>query len=160
MCSEIQTSTEQIASTHNDTQIMAHAENGHLFTYALYLHREELRKRFNSPMGISRTKLLLTQELISKTKKNISKCSASDLQILSRETIFKKNLRREIARQRHRQYLQMMRLKHQQKENAMRTTNTNHNDCQQHRHEELHQRHPTMYQQFEHTSSNRRSYID
>ncbi|XP_058983404.1 uncharacterized protein LOC131804480 [Musca domestica] len=90
-------------------------QQGEAFTYALYLHREELR-RSRSSVGVKRTKLLLTQELISKTIKNINKCSADDLQILSRETIFKKNLHREIARQRHRHYLHMLRLKNQQQE--------------------------------------------
>lgn len=84
-------------------------------SYILYLHREELRKRKASCMRISRTKFQLTHELITKTVKNIHKCSADDLQILSRETIFKKNLRRQIARMRHFQYMQM--IKHQQQQN-------------------------------------------
>lgn len=85
------------------------------FTYALFLHREELRKSQVSSMRAACTKLLLTQELITKTVKNINKCSRDDLQILSRETIFKKNLHREIARQRHQRYLQRLRMQDQQR---------------------------------------------
>lgn len=83
-------------------------------TYTLFLHHEELRKRRCSSMRISRTKFQLTHELITKTIKNIHKCSANDLQALSRETIFKKNLRRQIARMRHMQHMQM--LKYQQEQ--------------------------------------------
>lgn len=77
------------------------------FSYILYLHREELRKRKASFMRISSTKFQLTHELITKTVQNIHKCSSDDLQILSRETIFKKNLRRQIARMKYHQLMQM-----------------------------------------------------
>ncbi|XP_013115817.2 uncharacterized protein LOC106093311 [Stomoxys calcitrans] len=71
--------------------------------YALFLHREELRKRRASASRVSRTKLLLTHELISKTLKNIDKCSPMDLLILGRETIFKKNLLRQMTHERQHQ---------------------------------------------------------
>ncbi|XP_046808709.1 uncharacterized protein LOC111687570 [Lucilia cuprina] len=83
-------------------------------SYMLYLHREELRKRKSSCMRISRTKFQLTHELITKTVKNIHKCSPDDLQILSRETIFKKNLRRQIARMKYHQLLQNAKYQKQQ----------------------------------------------
>lgn len=125
---------------------------GDAFNYALYLHREELRKRGKSSMSASRTKLLLTQELISKTVKNISKCSADDLRILSRETIFKKNLHRELARQRHRHYLQMLRLRNQQKENESRRNYDQSQTCQQQQ-----QSHEFQQQQFYSNTNNSRT---
>ncbi|XP_030373398.1 uncharacterized protein LOC115623267 [Scaptodrosophila lebanonensis] len=64
--------------------------------YALYLHREELRRRKIHSARTSMTKIQLTNELISKTKQNISICSNEDLQILARETLFKKNLQRHL----------------------------------------------------------------
>ncbi|KAM7356304.1 uncharacterized protein ACRADG_002108 [Cochliomyia hominivorax] len=86
------------------------------FSYILYLHREELRKRKSSFMRISHTKFQLTHELITKTVRNIHKCSPDDLQILSRETIFKKNLRRQIARMKHQQWMEMAKYHKQQQD--------------------------------------------
>ncbi|XP_058987300.1 uncharacterized protein LOC131806708 [Musca domestica] len=83
-------------------------------SYILYLHCEELRQRRMSMMRVSQTKLMLTHELITNTIQNIDKCSAEDLQSLSRETVFKNNLHRHIARQRHHQYLQMLRMRQKQ----------------------------------------------
>lgn len=88
------------------------------FSYALYLHREELRKRKISATRISRTKLLLTHELITKTVMNINKCSPDDLQMLSRETVFKKNLHRHILIQKQQQHMEMMRLQQQQQRHS------------------------------------------
>ncbi|XP_075163828.1 uncharacterized protein LOC142236499 [Haematobia irritans] len=76
--------------------------------YALYLHCEELRKRRTNSSRVSRTKLLLTHELISKTVKNIEGCTAHDLLVLSRETIFKKNLQRQMMLERQNQRKQMV----------------------------------------------------
>lgn len=65
--------------------------------YALYLHREELRRR-KAPHSArsSMTKIQLTNELIARTKQNINACSFEDLEILARETLFKKNLQRHL----------------------------------------------------------------
>lgn len=64
--------------------------------YALYLHRKELRSRKANTARTSITKIQLTSELIARTKKNISVCSNEDLEILARETLFKKNLQRHL----------------------------------------------------------------
>ena len=64
--------------------------------YSLFVYREELRKRKSSFLRLSRTKLLLTNGLISKTVKNINDCSADDLEALNREIIFKKQLMRQM----------------------------------------------------------------
>lgn len=64
--------------------------------YALYLHRKELRSRKANTARTSITKIQLTSELIARTKKNISACSYEDLEILARETLFKKNLQRHL----------------------------------------------------------------
>ncbi|XP_030566947.1 uncharacterized protein LOC115766989 [Drosophila novamexicana] len=64
--------------------------------YALYLHREELRRRKAHSARASATKIQLTSELIARTKQNIRVCSFEDLEILARETIFKKSLQRHL----------------------------------------------------------------
>lgn len=64
--------------------------------YALYLHREELRRRKLHSVRSSATKIQLTNELIARTKQNIRECSDEDLEILARETIFKKSLQRHL----------------------------------------------------------------
>lgn len=67
-------------------------------SFMLYLHREELRKRKPNFMRKACIKLQLTDQLITKTARNADKCSADDLDNMSRETIFKNKLRRHIAR--------------------------------------------------------------
>lgn len=64
--------------------------------YAMFLHREELRRRKINGSRVSVTKIHLTSELIAKTKQNIRQCSFEDLEILARETLFKKNLQRHL----------------------------------------------------------------
>ncbi|XP_020816436.1 uncharacterized protein LOC110190366 [Drosophila serrata] len=64
--------------------------------YAMFLHREELRRRKVHVSRVSVTKIHLTSELIAKTKQNIRQCSFEDLEILARETLFKKNLQRHL----------------------------------------------------------------
>ncbi|XP_017863813.1 PREDICTED: uncharacterized protein LOC108614279 [Drosophila arizonae] len=64
--------------------------------YALYLHREELRRRKLHSVRTSATKIQLTNELIARTKQNIRECSDEDLEILARETVFKKSLQRHL----------------------------------------------------------------
>lgn len=110
------TTNSATKSMHQQLQSLNHQQQQQQpgFSYILYLHREELRKRKSSFMRISRTKFQLTHELITKTVKNIHKCSPDDLQILSRETIFKKNLRRQIARMKHHQLMQMAKYQKQQ----------------------------------------------
>ncbi|XP_068148499.1 uncharacterized protein [Drosophila tropicalis] len=70
--------------------------------YVLFLHREELRRRSRKAPSArsSITKIHLTSELIARTKQNISKCSFEDLNILARETLFKRNLQRHLHHRR------------------------------------------------------------
>ncbi|XP_017053217.1 uncharacterized protein LOC108096267 [Drosophila ficusphila] len=64
--------------------------------YAMFMHREELRRKKVHASRASATKLHLTSELIARTKLNIRQCSNEDLEILARETLFKKNLQRHL----------------------------------------------------------------
>ncbi|XP_016939844.4 uncharacterized protein [Drosophila suzukii] len=64
--------------------------------YAMFMHREELRRRKIHVTRASATKIHLTSELIARTKQNIRQCSFEDLEILARETLFKKNLQRHL----------------------------------------------------------------
>lgn len=84
--------------------------------YALYLHREELRKRRISKARVSRTKFLLTHELINKTVRNINNCTAEDLQYLNRQAIFKKNLYRQLVQQKSTPNTEAQRMQQQQAE--------------------------------------------
>ena len=86
--------------------------------YALFVHRETLNMTKTGVMRKAYTKLQLTEKLITNAMKNALRGTASDLQILSRETIFKKNLKRHIARMRFDQFMQMKKIKQQQKEQA------------------------------------------
>lgn len=76
----------QVQQSHSDISFM------------LYLHREELRKRKPNFMRKACIKLQLTNELITKNARNADKCSTDDLHSISRQTIFKNKLRRQIAR--------------------------------------------------------------
>ncbi|XP_034483332.1 probable serine/threonine-protein kinase pkgA [Drosophila innubila] len=68
--------------------------------YVLYLHREELRRHKTQSTRASVTKIQLTSELIARTKQNINRCSNEDLEILARETLFRKNLQRHLHHRR------------------------------------------------------------
>lgn len=68
--------------------------------YVLFLHREELRRQKTHSARAAVTKIQLTSELIAKTKQNINRCSFEDLEILARETVFRKNLQRHLHHRR------------------------------------------------------------
>ncbi|EDV50953.1 uncharacterized protein LOC6543950 [Drosophila erecta] len=85
--------------------------------YAMFLHREELRRRKVHVSRVSATKIHLTSELIAQTKQNIRQCSFEDLEILARETLFKKSLQRHLYyRRMHIHKLMLSRKKQQAKE--------------------------------------------
>ncbi|XP_033156991.1 uncharacterized protein LOC117139007 [Drosophila mauritiana] len=64
--------------------------------YALFLHRQELRRRQMLYVQVSKTKIKLTKELIAEQKQRLASCSPEDLQILSRETQFKRQLQQKL----------------------------------------------------------------
>ncbi|XP_017028404.1 uncharacterized protein [Drosophila kikkawai] len=64
--------------------------------YALFLHRQELRRRQMLYTQVSKTKIQLTKELIAEQKQRLSSCSPEDLQILSREQQFKRQLQQKL----------------------------------------------------------------
>ncbi|EDV50958.1 uncharacterized protein LOC6544075 [Drosophila erecta] len=64
--------------------------------YALFLHRQELRRRQMLYVQVSRTKIQLTKELIAEQKQRLASCSSEDLQILSRQTQFKRQLQQKL----------------------------------------------------------------
>ncbi|XP_017840047.1 uncharacterized protein LOC108597942 [Drosophila busckii] len=68
--------------------------------YALYLHRAELQRRRTHYAKVSQTKIRLTNQLIDKLRQRMESCTYEDLQILVRETKFKRNLEEKL---RHRQ---------------------------------------------------------
>ncbi|XP_043650397.1 uncharacterized protein LOC122618213 [Drosophila teissieri] len=85
--------------------------------YAMFMHREELRRRKIQVSRVSATKIHLTSELIARTKQNIRQCSFEDLEILARETLFKKNLQRHLYyRRMHIHQLMLSKKKQQAKE--------------------------------------------
>ncbi|XP_043951233.1 uncharacterized protein LOC108035047 [Drosophila biarmipes] len=82
--------------------------------YAMFMHREELRRRKVHVTRASATKIHLTRELIERTKQNIRQCSFEDLEILARETLFKKNLQRHLYYRRMQIHQWMLNRKKQQ----------------------------------------------
>nr|NP_001097507.1 uncharacterized protein Dmel_CG34266 [Drosophila melanogaster]ABW08466.1 uncharacterized protein Dmel_CG34266 [Drosophila melanogaster] len=64
--------------------------------YALFLHRQELRRRQMLYVKVSKTKILLTKELIAEQRQRLANCSPEDLQILNRETQFKRQLQQKL----------------------------------------------------------------
>ncbi|KAM8710242.1 hypothetical protein ACLKA7_016955 [Drosophila subpalustris] len=86
---------EQSSATENPSQPISPTS-----AYVLYLHREELRRHKTHSARASVTKIQLTSELIARTKQNISRCSYEDLEILARETLFRKNLQRHLHHRR------------------------------------------------------------
>lgn len=66
--------------------------------YTLFLYREELRRRNTQYIRLSKTKIYLTDGLISKTVRNITRLNVEELKNLSREIMFKKKLRHQVKR--------------------------------------------------------------
>ncbi|KAH8397156.1 hypothetical protein KR215_009859 [Drosophila sulfurigaster] len=71
------------------------------FPYQIFLHRLELRKSEKdfSYLRLSRSKIMLTAQLIDKNIGNCNKlCTVDDLKVLSREVQFKKRLIKQVDR--------------------------------------------------------------
>ncbi|XP_051859569.1 uncharacterized protein LOC133844366 [Drosophila sulfurigaster albostrigata] len=67
-------------------------------SYHLFLYREELARRNARQLRLSRTKIDITEELISRTVKNIKTCSMDDLKAVNRELVFKRKLRNRVSK--------------------------------------------------------------
>ncbi|KAM7355815.1 uncharacterized protein ACRADG_001763 [Cochliomyia hominivorax] len=67
-------------------------------SYTLFLYREELRRSQTRFVSLSRTKISLTDKLISKSVRNLEKCSMEDLRAINREILFKKKLKYQMQR--------------------------------------------------------------
>lgn len=74
------------------------SKKGTSVSYTLFLYREELSRRNTRYMRLSKTKICLTDGLISKTIRNIPQCSVEDLKACSREMQFKNKLKQQIHR--------------------------------------------------------------
>ncbi|XP_061400292.1 uncharacterized protein LOC133336014 [Musca vetustissima] len=67
-------------------------------SYTLFLYREELKRTKASFKRLNRTKISLTDKLISKSVRNLEKCSTEDLRVINRELLFKKKLKYQMQR--------------------------------------------------------------
>ncbi|EDV95591.1 uncharacterized protein LOC6558090 [Drosophila grimshawi] len=67
-------------------------------SYHLFLYRVELARRQSRQLRLSRTKIEITDELISRTVKNIKTCSMDDLKAVNRELLFKRKLRHSVSK--------------------------------------------------------------
>ncbi|XP_017840049.1 uncharacterized protein LOC108597944, partial [Drosophila busckii] len=67
-------------------------------SYHLFLYREELARRNARQLRLSRTKIEITDELISSTVRNLKTCSIEDLKAVNRELVFKRKLRRNVSK--------------------------------------------------------------
>ncbi|KNC20655.1 hypothetical protein FF38_04815 [Lucilia cuprina] len=69
--------------------------------YTLFLYRQELKRTQKHYKRLNRTKLTLTDGLITKTLSSLKNCTADDLRALSREIKFKNQLKSELRRMNH-----------------------------------------------------------
>ncbi|XP_034656005.1 uncharacterized protein LOC117893484 [Drosophila subobscura] len=67
-------------------------------TYHLFLYRAELARRNARQLRLSRTKIEITDELISETVRNLKTCSMDDLKAVNRELLFKRKLRHNVSK--------------------------------------------------------------
>ncbi|XP_046808244.1 uncharacterized protein LOC124420162 [Lucilia cuprina] len=67
-------------------------------SYTLFLYREELRRNQTRYIRLNRTKISLTDKLISTSVRNLEKCSMEDLHAINREILFKKKLKYQVQR--------------------------------------------------------------
>ncbi|XP_065361819.1 uncharacterized protein LOC135955396 [Calliphora vicina] len=70
------------------------------FNYILFLYREELRRTESRFIRLTKTKISLTDKLISKSVRKLEKCSIEDLKAINSEIEFKKQLKNDIKRSR------------------------------------------------------------
>ncbi|XP_030372373.1 uncharacterized protein LOC115622547 [Scaptodrosophila lebanonensis] len=66
-------------------------------SYHLFMYRSELARRNARQLRLSATKIEITEELISRTVRNIKTCSVDDLKAVNRELLFKRKLRHDVA---------------------------------------------------------------
>ncbi|KAH8410705.1 hypothetical protein KR222_011229 [Zaprionus bogoriensis] len=66
------------------------------YAYALFMHRAELKRRRAQFAQVSQTKIQLTDQLIAMLRQRMASCSYEDLQILVRQTEFKKSLEKQL----------------------------------------------------------------
>lgn len=62
-------------------------------SYTLFLYREQLKRGKASMRHLNRTKISLTDKLISKSVRNLEQCTTEDLRTINRELLFKKKLK-------------------------------------------------------------------
>lgn len=67
-------------------------------SYTLFLYRLELKRPQMHYKRLNKTKLTLTDGLITKSFRNLKNCSADDLVAISREIVFKRKLRTQLYR--------------------------------------------------------------
>ncbi|XP_064539294.1 uncharacterized protein LOC135429049 [Drosophila montana] len=67
-------------------------------SYHLFLYRVELARRNARQLRLSRTKIEITDELISRTVRNLKSCSMDDLKAVNRELLFKRKLRHNVSK--------------------------------------------------------------
>ncbi|KAH8295768.1 hypothetical protein KR018_008265 [Drosophila ironensis] len=67
-------------------------------SYHLFMYRVELARRNARLLRLSRTKIEITDELISKTVRNLKTCSMDDLKAVNRELLFKRKLRNNVSK--------------------------------------------------------------
>ncbi|KAH8365535.1 hypothetical protein KR093_001828, partial [Drosophila rubida] len=68
--------------------------------YALFMHRAELQRKCVQFAQLSETKIQLTALLIDELKQRMANCSYEDLQILVRQTEFKRSLEKKLRHRR------------------------------------------------------------
>ncbi|XP_037817869.1 uncharacterized protein LOC119607834 [Lucilia sericata] len=67
-------------------------------SYTLFLYREELQRSQCRYKTLNRTKLSLTDKLITISVRNLKQCSMDDLRAINRELVFKKKLQNQMKR--------------------------------------------------------------
>ncbi|XP_017489815.1 PREDICTED: uncharacterized protein LOC108378029 [Rhagoletis zephyria] len=66
--------------------------------YKLFMYQEELRRRNARQIRIAKSKISLTDSLITENVQHLHDCSLEDLRIISREMSFKKHLQKQVSR--------------------------------------------------------------
>lgn len=67
-------------------------------TYTLFLYRQELKRTKQRYIRLNKTKITLTDELISKSIRNLKQCSEDDIETITRELLFQKKLKLQLNR--------------------------------------------------------------
>lgn len=94
-------------------------------SYILFLYCEELNRKKVRVVNLKKTKIHLTDKLVSKGVRNLKECSIADLRAITRELLYKNKLKLQLKQLQCNKMLNAKNSDKKEKEEANETLNRN-----------------------------------